>query len=109
MGGYPTEGAEWRGFDSKPLQTRIDAWPAPVLAPTYAGEADIESYTIDYSGPEPRPVVLARTAAAERVVAAVDDPALVLRFIEEEPLGGKVTVAGGGEGRSVITAFEPAG
>ena len=49
------------------------------------------------------------TAAAERVVAAVDDPALVRRLIDEEPLGGKVTVAAAGEGRSVVRAFTPAG
>jgi acetyl-CoA C-acetyltransferase len=108
VGVYSTEGAEWRGFDSKPLQAQIDAWAAPALAPSYAGEADVESFTIDYSGPEPRPVVLGRNAAAERVVAVVDDPALVRRLIDEEPLGGKVTVAAAGEGRSVVTAFEPA-
>jgi hypothetical protein len=42
------------------------------------------------------------------VVAAVDDPALVRRFIEAEPLGGKVTVAPAGEGRSVVTGFTAA-
>ena len=108
VGVYSTEGADWRGFDSKPLQAQIDAWVAPPLAPGFAGEADVESYTIDYSGPEPRAVVLGRTAAAERVVAAVDDPALVRRLIDEEPLGGRVTVASAGEGRSVVTGFTPA-
>jgi acetyl-CoA C-acetyltransferase len=109
VGVYSTEGAEWGGFDSKPLQAQVDAWPAPVLAPGFAGEADVESYTIDYAGPEPRPVVLARTAGGERVVAAVDDPALVRRLIDEEPLGGTVTVAPAGEGRSVVTGFAAAG
>ena len=107
VGVYSTEGAEWRGFDSRPLQTQVDAWVAPPLAPGFAGEADVETYTIDYAGAEPRAIVLARTAAAERVVAAVDDPALVRRLIDEEPLGGKVTVAAG-EGRSVVTGFSPA-
>jgi hypothetical protein len=53
--------------------------------------------------------VLGRTAAGERVVAASQDPALVRRLIDEEPLGGRVTVTHGAEGRSVVTGFEPVG
>ena len=109
VGVYSTEPAEWRGWDSKPLQQEIDAWPAPALAPSYEGEVDVETYTIDYSGAEPRAVVLGRTADQRRVVALVDDAALVRRLIDEEPLGGKVAVAAGAEGRSVITGFTPAG
>jgi len=108
VGVYSTTPAEWRGFDSKPLQLEIDAWAAPALAPGYEGEADIETYTIDYAGPEPRAVVLGRTATGERVVAAALDPALVRRLIDEEPLGGRVTMASGAEGRTVVTTFTPA-
>ena len=108
VGVYSTAAADWRGFDSAPLQEAVNAWVAPALAPSYAGEADVETYTIDYAGPEPRGVVLARTAAGERVVAAAEDPALVRRLIDEEPLDGKVTIAPGGEGRSLVTGFEPA-
>ena len=108
VGVYSTASAEWRGFDSKPLQQEIDAWVAPALSPGYAGEADVETYTIDYASPEPRGVVLGRTAAGERVVAAVQDPALVRRLIDEEPLGGSVTIEAAGEGRSAVTAFTPA-
>jgi acetyl-CoA C-acetyltransferase len=107
VGVYSTEAAEWRGFDSKPLQLEIDSWAAPALAPGYEGEADVETYTIDYSGPEPRGVVLGRTAAGERVVAAVQDPALVRSLIDEEPLGGQVVIAKGDEGRSAVVAFTP--
>jgi acetyl-CoA C-acetyltransferase len=108
VGVYSTEAAEWRGFDSKPLQAEVDAWAAPALAPGYAGGAEVETYTIDYAGPEPRAVVLGRTGAGERVVAAAEDQALVGRLIDEEPLGGKVTVAAGGEARSLVVGFEPA-
>jgi len=108
VGVYSTEPAEWRGFDSKPLQQEIDAWPAPALAPGYEGDADVETYTIDYSGAEPRGSVLGRTADQRRVVAMVDDAALVRRLIDEEPLGGTVTIAAGAEGRSVVTGFTPA-
>jgi acetyl-CoA C-acetyltransferase len=91
------------------LQAEVDAWVAPALAPGYAGEADVETYTIDYAGPEPRAVVLGRTGAGARVVAAAEDPALVRRLIDEEPLGGKITVAAGGEARSVVSGFAAAG
>ena len=108
VGVYSTAPAAWRGFDSKPLQQEVDAWPAPALAPGYEGEADVETYTIDYSGAEPRAVVLGRTADKRRIVAMADDSVLVRRLIDEEPLGGKVTVAAGAEGRSFVTAFSPA-
>jgi acetyl-CoA C-acetyltransferase len=108
VGVYSTAPAEWRGFDSKPLQQEVDAWPAPALAPGYEGEADVETYTIDYSGAEPRAVVLGRTADKRRVVAMVEDAVVVRRLIDEEPLGGKITVAAGAEGRSVVTNFAPA-
>jgi acetyl-CoA C-acetyltransferase len=109
VGVYSTQPAEWRGWDSKPLQQEIDAWPAPALAPGYEGEANVETYTIDYSGAEPRGVVLGRTADQRRVVAMVDDASLVRRLIEEEPLGGKVTIAAGAEGRSVVSGFTTVG
>ncbi len=108
VGVYSTAPAEWRGFDSKPLQQAVDAWVAPALAPGYEGEADVETYTIDYAGPEPRGIVLGRTAAGERVVAAVHDATIVRKLIDEEPLGGRVTVASNDEGRSSVTDFTPA-
>ena len=52
-------------------------------------------------------MVLGRTAAGERVVAAVQDAALVRRLIDEEPLGGQVVIATGDEGRSQVVAFTP--
>jgi acetyl-CoA C-acetyltransferase len=107
VGVYSTAPGEWRGFDSGPLQREVDAWVAPALAPGYQGESDVETYTIDYAAPEPRAIVLARTAAAERVVAAAQDAALVRRLIEEEPLGGRVTIEAAAEGRSVVTGFTP--
>ncbi|HEX3915798.1 MAG TPA: acetyl-CoA acetyltransferase [Caulobacteraceae bacterium] len=107
VGVYSTKPTEWRGFDSAPLQREVDGWEAPALAPAYAGELAVETYTIDYSGPAPRAVVIGRTAADERVPAGTDDAALVGRLIAEEPLGGRVTVAAPVEGRTSITAFSP--
>jgi acetyl-CoA C-acetyltransferase len=107
VGVYSTAPAPWRGFDSAALQRDIDGWPAPALAPGFVGEARIETYTIDYAGAAPRGVVVGRTAQDQRVVAAVDDEALVRRMIAEEPLGGKVTIAAPVEGRSLVTAFTP--
>jgi len=107
VGVYSTKRADWTGFDSAPLQAEINGWAAPVLNDHFAGEAAIETYTIDYSGPAPRGVVLARTPANERVVAAVpaEDEAMVKRLITEEPLGGRVTTAQADKGLTVVTGF----
>ena len=106
VGVYSTAPVEWRGFDSRPLQQEVDGWAPPALAPEYEGEADIETYTIDYSGPEPRAVVLGRTPAGERIVAAAEDAALVRQMIDHEPLGGKISIEIN-DGRSMVTAFSP--
>ncbi|HWF77658.1 MAG TPA: acetyl-CoA acetyltransferase, partial [Caulobacteraceae bacterium] len=66
VGVYSTKPAEWRGFDSAPLQREVDGWAAPELAPDYSGEATIETYTIDYAGKEPRGVVIGRTPSDAR-------------------------------------------
>jgi acetyl-CoA C-acetyltransferase len=108
VGVYSTRAAEWRGFDSAPLQREIDAWPAPELAPDYSGEATVETYTIDYAGKEPRGVVIGRTPTGARFAAAVEDPAIVRQLIAEDPLGGRLTVAKQDDGRIMVTAFEPA-
>jgi acetyl-CoA C-acetyltransferase len=108
VGVYSSRPAEWRPFDSAPLQAEINAWPAPPLAVGYAGEARVETYTIDYSGPAPRAVVLARNPAGERLPAAADDPAMVARLIAEEPLGATITVSAPVAGRSTVTDFQPA-
>ena len=108
VGVYSSRPAEWRDWDSAPLQREIDGWAAPPLAQGYAGEARIETYTIDYSGPAPRAVALARTPDNRRLPAAADEPAMVRRLIEEEPLGATITVGPPADGRSMITDFRPA-
>jgi acetyl-CoA C-acetyltransferase len=108
VGVYSSRPAPWRGFDSAPLQREIDAWDAPPLAQGYAGEARVETYTIDYAGPAPRAVVVARTPTGARFAAAADDAEMVRRLIDEEPLGAVLTVAPPAEGRTIITAFTPA-
>jgi acetyl-CoA C-acetyltransferase len=107
VGVYSTAPAEWRGFNSQDLQAEIDAWPAPALAPDYAGEARIETYTIDYAGQAPRAIVIARTPTDERIAGASDDEALVRAMIDRDPLGGRVTVAPQGDGRVKIDRFSP--
>ena len=107
VGVYSTEPREWRSFDSGPLQAEVNGWAAPALAMDHVGAAKIETYTIDYAGPEPRGVIIARTAANARLAAAVEDAALAQRLIAEEPLGGSVTTAPAGDGRLAVTAFSP--
>jgi acetyl-CoA C-acetyltransferase len=108
VGVYSTAPTEWRGFDSTPLQREVDAWEAPTLAPDYAGEATIETYTIDYAGNEPRGVVIGRTGEGARFAAAAEDAEIVRRLISDDPLGGRLTVAKQDDGRIMVTAFEPA-
>ena len=65
------------------------------------------TYTIDYSGPRPRGVVIGRTPTNARIAASADDEAIVQRLIADEPLGGRVVVATE-EGRPTVTEFRPA-
>ena len=109
VGVYSTRPADWKPFDSAPLQREIDGWDSPALAKAFAGEAKVETYTIDYSGPAPRGVVVARTPADERLAASVQDETLVRRLIAEEPLGGAVTVATQDDGRFAVAGFTPGG
>jgi len=104
VGVYSTKPAAWRGFDSAPLQREIDGWAKPDLTQSYAGEAAVETYTIDYSGPRPRGVVIGRTPTNARLAASADDEAILQRLIADEPLGGRVVVATE-EGRPTVTEF----
>jgi acetyl-CoA C-acetyltransferase len=109
VGVYSTRPAAWRGFDSSGLQAEIDAWPSPPLAPDHAGEATVETYTIDYAGVAPRGVLIGRTREGARVAASVEDEPLVRALIDRDPLGGRFVTAPTPEGRSLVSAFTPAG
>jgi acetyl-CoA C-acetyltransferase len=108
VGVYSTRPAEWRAFDSAPLQREVEGWAAPALAPSYSGEGEVETYTIDYAGPQPRGVIVGRTPDNARFAALADDEAIVRRLIAEEPLGGRASVAAQDDGRIVVTDFDPA-
>ncbi|MDB5470426.1 MAG: acetyl-CoA acetyltransferase [Caulobacter sp.] len=109
VGVYGTDARPWKGFDSRPLQARIDAWPAPVVAAPAAGEGAVTTYTIDYSAPEPRGMVIGQVASGHRFVAMTDkDSPLTQRLIDEEPLGATVTFAPDDKGRLLLTGFNPA-
>lgn len=107
VGVYSTKAREFRPFDSKPLQAEVDAWPAPAIDQSYAGPAAIETYTIDYSGPAPKGVVVARTPAGARVIAMTppDDTAVVGEMIQTDPLGRQAILAPGDEGKVLVTGF----
>ena len=107
VGIYSTAPKAWAGFDSRALQAEVDAWPAPALDPAFAGEAAIETYTIDYSGPQPRATVIASSPAGARVVAMADDPDQVAEMIARDPRDGRITVAPDAEGREIVGAFTP--
>lgn len=107
VGIYGTEARPFKPFDSKPLQARIDAWPAPVVAAPAAGEGTVTTYTIDYSGPEPRGMVIGQTPSGERFVAMTGKDDIVQRMIDEEPIGATVTFAPDDKERLLLTGFTP--
>jgi acetyl-CoA C-acetyltransferase len=109
VGVYGTAARPFKAFDSKPLQARIDAWPAPVVAAPAAGQGTVTTYTIDYSAKDPRGMVIGQTPGGERFVAMTDkDSPLVQRLIDEEPIGATVTFSPDDKGRLLLTGFEPA-
>lgn len=110
VGIYSTTPVPWTGIDSHALQAEVDGWASPKLDLSFAGEARVETYTIDYSQPKPRAMVIARAPDDARLVAmtADGDDVLVQYLIDHDPLGGSVRVAPGADGLNFITAVTPA-
>jgi acetyl-CoA C-acetyltransferase len=109
VGIYSAAPAPWRGFDSAALQAEIDNWSAPDTVPG-DGEGTIETYTIDYSGPEPVGVVIGRLDETRARFAARTDPTddtVARRMVSEEPLHARVRVARNSEDRSIIHELQP--
>lgn len=107
VGVYSTRPAAWKGFDSKALQAEVDGWAAPSIDPHPTGRATVETYTVDYSGPEPRGLLIGRTAADARFVALADDPAVVQTLIAEDPTGATIDVIQNEKDRAVVTGVTP--
>jgi acetyl-CoA C-acetyltransferase len=110
VGIYSARRADWKGFDSASLQAEVDAWPAPRVEPGQ-GAGTVESYTIDYSGPKPRAIVVGKLEAnGARFVAMTDpeDATIAQMMIAADPLESKVTSEPNDQGRSVIRSFVPA-
>ena len=105
---YSTKPAAWTGFDSKAIQAEINAWSAPPLVETATGSAKIETYTIDYSGQAPRAILIARAPDGRRLPALCDDQDLVQTIVDQDPIGGTVTLGTDEKGRNRVTQFEPA-
>jgi acetyl-CoA C-acetyltransferase len=105
VGVYSTRPGDWRGLTNTDLQAQIDAWPAPPPAPQDARDGTVETYTIDYSREAPLGVVVGRTPAGERFVAAVEDAGLVEQMIAHDPLDAEVASVRDESGRRVVTAL----
>jgi acetyl-CoA C-acetyltransferase len=107
VGVYAARARAFAPFDSAPLQAEVDGWAAPVLDAAYAGEAAVETYTVDYSGPAPRGVVIARTPAGARTIAMAppDQTAIVEAMIAADPLHRRVSLSPGEKGATLITGF----
>lgn len=109
VGVYSTSQSMWKGFDSKALQIEVDSWSSPSIE-AGKGNGVVETYTIDYSGPAPRGVVIGRLASTSARFVAMTDPnetAIVQAMIAFDPLGAKVQVEPNAEGRAIIMKFEP--
>ncbi|CAN5196026.1 acetyl-CoA acetyltransferase [soil metagenome] len=108
VGVYSTTPKPWTGFDSAPVQREVDALPSPPCVSTFDGSAKIETYTVDHSADPPRAVVVARTPAGERFVAATrrDDPSTAQAMIETEPLGARISVRSGEDGRNAVVGID---
>lgn len=105
VGIYSTKPRTWTGFDSKALQKEIDGWTPPAAAPEDALSGAVETYTIDYGREQPTGVLVCRTPSNARFVAAVEDPDLVRKMIDAEPLGAPVACARDDKGRRVAVSL----
>ena len=110
VGVYSTAPAAWTGFDSTALQAEIDGWSAPAPAPDEADAGVVETYTIDYGRDAPYGVLVCRTRAGERFIAATDpaDPTVVETMIRDEPLAAAVTTRRDDNGRRIAVDLTPA-
>jgi acetyl-CoA C-acetyltransferase len=109
VGVYSARPSSWRGFDSSALQAEVDSWPAPPLA-IGDGEGLVETYTIDYAGKAPVGVVVGRLngSQARFVSMTGGDDSVVRTMIEADPLGARVEVRPGEDGRSIVRSIQPA-
>lgn len=101
MGIYSTEAPTraWQDAESASLQQQIDAAPRLSVAADPTGKATIETYTVSFgrSGPK-RGIVIARSAAGERVIANTrEDEATLQQLMAQDPIGqsGNVRVQDG--------------
>jgi acetyl-CoA C-acetyltransferase len=110
VGIYSTRPGPTPTLDNESLQAKIDAWPAPPIAPG-EGEGVVETYTVDCAREAPVGIVIGRLSqSGARFVARTDpdDLTLAKRMLAEEPLGAQISVSLDAEGRAILTAFEPA-
>ena len=107
VGIYSARPAAWQGFDSKTLQADVDSWTVPKVEPG-SGIGTVDTYTIDYSGPKPRGIVIGKLkASGARFVSMTDadDATIAEAMIASEPLGATMTVALNTQERSIIKAI----
>ena len=71
VGVYSTVQKPWRGADSSEIQARIDAAPAPTLAPG-EGRGTVETYTVDHSRDPPRGIVIGTSGRRRRTLRGHD-------------------------------------
>lgn len=111
VGIYSTRRSDWNGFDSASIQAEVDSWAAPKVD-RGAGLGTVDTYTIDYSGPKPRGIVVGKLkSSGARFVAMTDadDASLAEAMIAADPLGATVNVELNDQDRSIIRAFSPLG
>jgi acetyl-CoA C-acetyltransferase len=97
VGIYSTKPTEFKKCDSKPLQEKINALPAPVITDRPNGKGTIETFTLIY-GKDGKPatgVVIGRLQADNSRFIAVNqdgDTATLEKMAANDPLGASIEV-----------------
>jgi acetyl-CoA C-acetyltransferase len=96
VGVFSTTPRAFKLCDSKPLQTRLDAEPAPAVAYDPEGWAKIETYTVIYNKGEAQTgAVIGRLEGDGRrfvAITADEDSETVRKMVDQEPLGQRIYV-----------------
>jgi acetyl-CoA C-acetyltransferase len=109
VGIYSARPTEWRGLDSRELQSEIDTFAAPAMAAADLNQGVIETYTIDYGRDVLHGILVCRTAAGGRFVAMTDPSELQIvdTMVAVDPLGARVTCRRDDRGRRVVARLDP--
>ncbi|OYN79317.1 acetyl-CoA acetyltransferase [Mycolicibacterium sphagni] len=101
VGVYSTTPVDWAPDRSKELQADIAALPKLAVTRNANGAGVIETYSVRYDWPERTGVIIGRLDAdGSRFMAISTDDDLVTLMTTGDPLGAKITVTAGEDGKN---------